>query len=54
MYWTDPDDDECSGAGTIQSIHNTGDDTTMWLVLDDGGEVQVFAHECIAADASVG
>ena len=42
MRWTDPDDDACSGDGTIEIIT----DDVLTLKMDGGGETEAYMREC--------
>lgn len=48
VYWTDPDNDQTSGAGTITKVNTESaidDETVITIVKDDGGEAEVLRHE---------
>ena len=50
VYWSDPDDNLCSGYGTITKINGEDDpdadeDTTAFLAMESGGEVEALLHE---------
>lgn len=42
VRWTDPDDDACSGDGTIEIIT----DDVLTLKMDGGGETEAYMREC--------
>ncbi len=44
VYWDDPDDGICSGAGVVSGI----DGEVVSLVMDDGGEVEAYRSELTA------
>lgn len=57
VYWIDPDDDLCSGAGTITKGVDgeyVPKDAIIDVKKDDGGEIQVFMRELLTACASTG
>jgi hypothetical protein len=50
VFWHDPDEEACSGPGTIVDVQADEDevvfqDSIVHLKMDDGGEVECFPHE---------
>ena len=45
VWWDDPDDGICSGAGVVTDV--SGD--VVSLLMDDGGEVEALRSEVSAA-----
>jgi hypothetical protein len=47
VWWTDPADDACSGAGTIQHVQHEEDDAVISIIKDDKGVVEALPRELV-------